>query len=83
MACEVAVVASNVGGLPEVMEHGVTGFLHDQTDLDGMAASAIGLLTDPALHRRVTEAARARVSDEFCVNRVVPMYERYYERMLG
>jgi N-acetyl-alpha-D-glucosaminyl L-malate synthase BshA len=83
MACEVAVVASNVGGLPEVMEHGVTGFLHDQTDLDGMAASAIGLLTDPALHRRVTDAARARVSDEFCVNRVVPMYERYYERMLG
>jgi hypothetical protein len=31
----------------------------------------------------VTDAARARVSDEFCVNRVVPMYERYYERMLG
>jgi N-acetyl-alpha-D-glucosaminyl L-malate synthase BshA len=83
MACEVPVVASNVGGLPEVMEHGVTGFLHDQTDLDGMAASAIGLLTDSALHRRVTDAARARVSEEFCVNRVVPMYERYYERMLA
>ena len=61
MACEVPVVASNVGGLPEVIEHGVTGFLHDQTDLDGMAASAIALLTDPALHRRVTDAARARV----------------------
>ena len=64
------------------MEHGVTGFLHDQTDLDGMAASAIGLLADPALHRRVTDAARTRVSEEFSVNRVVPMYERYYERML-
>ena len=60
MACEVPVVASNVGGLPEVIEHGVTGFLHDQTDLDGMAASAIALLTDPALHRRVTDAARAQ-----------------------
>ena len=83
MACDVPVVASNVGGLPEVIAHGVTGFLHDQTDLDGMAASAIALLTDPALHRRVTDAARTRVSDEFCVNRVVPMYERYYERMLA
>ena len=83
MACEVPVVASNVGGLPEVIAHGVTGFLHDPADLDGMAASAIALLTDPALHRRVTDAARTRVREEFCVSRVVPMYERYYERMLG
>ncbi len=83
MACEVPVVASNVGGLPEVITHGVTGFLHDQTDLDGMAASAISLLTDPALHRRVADAARTRVREEFCVDRVVPMYERYYERMLA
>ena len=48
-----------------------------------MAASAIALLTDPALHRRVTDAARTRVGEEFCVDRIVPMYERYYERMLG
>ena len=41
MACEVPVVASNVGGLPEVIEHGVTGFLHPPDDLDGMAASAV------------------------------------------
>jgi N-acetyl-alpha-D-glucosaminyl L-malate synthase BshA len=83
MACDVPVVASNVGGLPEVIAHGVTGFLHDAADLEGMAASAIGLLTDPALHRRITDAARTRVREEFCVSRVVPMYERYYERMLG
>ena len=82
MACEVPVVASNVGGLPEVIEHGATGFLHDPADLDGMAASATALLTDPALHRRVVEAARARVDEAFCVDRIVPMYERYYERML-
>jgi N-acetyl-alpha-D-glucosaminyl L-malate synthase BshA len=82
MACEVPVVASNVGGLPEVMAHGQTGFLHEPADLDGMAASAVALLVDPALHRRVAEAACARVREEFCVDRVVPMYERYYERML-
>jgi N-acetyl-alpha-D-glucosaminyl L-malate synthase BshA len=83
MACEVPVVASNVGGLPEVIEHGVTGFLHEPEDIDGMAESAIGLLTDDALHQRVASAACTRVREEFCVNRVVPMYERYYERVLG
>jgi glycosyltransferase involved in cell wall biosynthesis len=83
MACEVPVVASNVGGLPEVIEHGVTGFLHEPDDLDGMAASALALLSDSALHQQVAKAACARVRKEFCVNRVVPMYEQYYERVLA
>ena len=83
MACEVPVVASNVGGLPEVISHGVSGFLRDPADLDGMAGDAIALLTDPVLHRAIADAARARVRDEFCVDRVVPMYERYYERVLA
>ena len=52
MACEVPVVASRVGGLPEVIEHGVSGFLHAPDDLDGMAAERVALLTDPALHAR-------------------------------
>jgi N-acetyl-alpha-D-glucosaminyl L-malate synthase BshA len=82
MACEVPVVASNVGGVPEVISHGVTGFLHDPEDVDGMAASAVTLLTDQDLHHRVAVAASRRVRDEFSVERVVPMYERYYERML-
>ena len=83
MACDVPVVASNVGGLPEVISHGVSGFLRDPGDLDGMAGDAIALLTDPVLHRAIADAARARVQDEFCVDRVVPMYERYYERVLA
>ena len=72
MACEVPVVASNVGGLPEVIEHGVTGFLHDPDDLDEMAASAVALLTDPALHRTVAQArvpprrARSSASSVSC-----------------
>jgi L-malate glycosyltransferase len=83
MACEVPVVASNVGGLPEVIEHGVSGFLHAPTDLDGMAHSAIALLTDPALHYRISETACARVREHFCVDLVVPMYEHYYEHVLA
>jgi L-malate glycosyltransferase len=83
MACEVPVVASNVGGLPEVISHGVSGFLRDPFDVGGMADDAIALLTDPLLHRTIADAARARVRNEFCVDRVVPMYERYYERVLA
>ena len=83
MACEVPVVASRVGGLPEVISHGSTGFLHEPADLDGMAASAVALLTDPALHAYVSEAACSRVRETFCVDMVVPMYEEYYRQVAG
>jgi N-acetyl-alpha-D-glucosaminyl L-malate synthase BshA len=83
MACDVPVVASNVGGLPEVIEHGRTGFLHQPEDLDGMAASALALLQDATLHARVTQAARQQVSEAYCVDRVVPMYEAYYQQVVG
>jgi L-malate glycosyltransferase len=78
MACEVPVVASNVGGLPEVIEHGVTGFLHHPEDLDGMAASALTLLTDAERHAAITRAAHHRARERFCEERVVPMYEGLY-----
>jgi N-acetyl-alpha-D-glucosaminyl L-malate synthase BshA len=79
MACEVPVVASRVGGLPEVIEHGISGFLHPLDALDDMAASGVAMLTDPARHRQIAEAARRRVHDQFCAERVVPMYESCYE----
>ena len=82
MACEVPVVASRVGGLPEVIQHGVTGYLHLPEDLDGMAASASAILADPALSRRIASAARASACERFCAERVVPMYEKYYESVL-
>lgn len=83
MACEVPVVASNVGGLPEVIDHDVSGYLHAPDDLDGMAASAVRLLTDSALHYRIAETACSRVREFFCVDLVVPMYEHYYEHVLS
>jgi N-acetyl-alpha-D-glucosaminyl L-malate synthase BshA len=83
MACEVPVVASRVGGLPEVIEHGVSGFLHDPDEIDEMARSAIALLTDSALHERMGRAACQRVRQEFCVERVVPMYEACYREILA
>ena len=82
MACDVPVVASNIGGLAELVEDSVTGFLHNPEDLDGMAASALRILTDDALHRRMAEAATRRARQQYCDSRIVPMYEAYYQEIL-
>jgi N-acetyl-alpha-D-glucosaminyl L-malate synthase BshA len=82
MACGVPVVASRVGGLHEVIDHEVTGFLHRPDDLDGMAGSGIAVLTDAELHARVAAAARRTVRQRFCRDLVVPRYEAFYAQVL-
>jgi len=82
MACGVPVVASRVGGLPEVITDGLTGYLRDPDDHAGMAAAVLDLLDDPSLRQRVAHLARASVVDRFDEDRVVPMYEALYERLL-
>jgi glycosyltransferase involved in cell wall biosynthesis len=72
-----------VGGLPEVIENGVSGFLHPLDGEDEMAASAIALLMDPVQHQRVAQAACRRVREHFSVDRVVPMYEECYRKLLS
>ena len=81
MACEVPVVASAVGGLPEVIEHGRTGFLHAPDDLAGMARSGLAVLEDVELRARITAEARRTVTERFCTAVVVPLYEACYERL--
>jgi N-acetyl-alpha-D-glucosaminyl L-malate synthase BshA len=83
MACEVPVVASRVGGLPEVVDEGTTGFLHEPGDLEGMAASIVRLLTDVSLHRRAAVASRKVAQERFCDSKIVPLYEAYYEEVLA
>jgi L-malate glycosyltransferase len=83
MACEVPVIASRVGGLPEVVESGVSGFLHPPDDLDGMAASGIALLSDRDLHQRIGLGGRTVVHGRYCSDRIVPQYERFYEAVLA
>lgn len=83
MACEVPVVAARVGGLPEVIEDGVTGFLCHPDDLDGMARAAMRLLTDDRLRARIGADARRMVRERFCDEKIVPIYEKYYEEILA
>lgn len=83
MACGVPVVASRIGGLPEVVDDGRTGFLHPPEDLDGMAASTVRLLTDGALHARFAAAAAETARTRFCDDRIVPLYEAFYREILA
>jgi N-acetyl-alpha-D-glucosaminyl L-malate synthase BshA len=81
MACAVPVLASAVGGLPEVVVEGETGFLTPVGDVDGMIDRALRVLRDDALHARLRTAA-ARRALEFAAERIVPRYERVYEDVL-
>jgi N-acetyl-alpha-D-glucosaminyl L-malate synthase BshA len=83
MACRVPVVASRVGGLPEVIDDGETGFLHVPGDLSGMAASTLRLLTDAPLQAKMAQSARHAAKSRFCDDRIVPIYEAYYEEILA
>ena len=83
MACGVPVVGSRVGGLPEVVESGVTGELLPVGDLDGMAQAALSYLTDEGRARRAAEAGRARAVERFSAERVVPAYEAVYGEVLA
>jgi L-malate glycosyltransferase len=83
MACEVPVVASKVGGLPEIIEDGVTGFACPPDAIEMMAERAITLLTDASLHELMARAAAEMVRNRFCTDLVVPQYEAEYESVLA
>ena len=83
MACGVATVTTNVGGIPELVTHGVNGFMEPVGDIAAQAARAVELLTDDASHARIASAGRARAREQFSTERIIPQYERYYEDVLG
>jgi N-acetyl-alpha-D-glucosaminyl L-malate synthase BshA len=82
MACEVPVVASRVGGLPEVVDEGVNGFLHAPADVEGMASSLVRIVTDEALRDRLGAEGRRAAIERFSASRIVPMYEAAYETIV-
>jgi N-acetyl-alpha-D-glucosaminyl L-malate synthase BshA len=83
MACEVPVIASNVGGLPEIVRQGATGYTCDPDDVVQMSRLAIDLLLDPPRRKAIGRAAAGMVRTEYCADRIVPLYERAYARAQG
>lgn len=82
MACEVVPIATRVGGVPEVIEHGKSGFLAEVGDVDTMARYAIDLLSDEPRLRELGKQARAAAQEKFCSTKVVAQYEDFYRRVL-
>lgn len=83
MACELPVIASNVGGIPEVVTDGETGFLSDVGDVEKMGADATRLLVDGELRRKMGQAARESAISRYSTDLVIPQYIEFYERVLA
>ncbi len=82
MACEVPVVSSNAGGIPELNVEGVTGFLCDVGDVKTMAEKSIYILEDETRLKEFKHQAKQRALD-FDIDKIVPMYEQYYVETLN
>jgi N-acetyl-alpha-D-glucosaminyl L-malate synthase BshA len=82
MACEVPVVATNVGGVPEVIEHGIDGFLFTPRDVEIGARYAMEILSRPDRGREMGKVARVNAKKKYCANDVIPMYESYYRQVI-
>jgi N-acetyl-alpha-D-glucosaminyl L-malate synthase BshA len=82
MACELPVVSSSVGGLPELVVHGETGYIAEIGDIDRMSKYAIELLTNTTRYNFFAEASRKRAVEMFPVDKMVDRYEQYYRAVL-
>jgi len=82
MACEVPVIASRVGGVPEVVNDGETGFLSEVGDIDKMAEDAARLLADADLRRNMGRRARESALARYQTDIVIPQYIEFYEKVL-
>ncbi len=83
MACEVPVISSSVGGLPELVVHNQTGYIAEIGDTDRMARYAIELLTNETKRVMFAKEGRKRAVEQFNLNKIVDEYERHYEKVMN
>ncbi|MGC9292587.1 MAG: N-acetyl-alpha-D-glucosaminyl L-malate synthase BshA [Acidobacteriaceae bacterium] len=82
MACEVPTIGTAVGGVPELIEDGVTGMLFPVGAVEAMGEAAIALLKEPDRLQAMAQAGRKVAKHTFCSTKVVPQYEKFYESVL-
>lgn len=82
MACEVPVISSNAGGLPEVNINGVTGYMSDIGDVESMAANALKILSDDSVLATMRTNALAQ-AQKFNIEYILPQYEDYYKKLIA
>jgi glycosyltransferase involved in cell wall biosynthesis len=83
MACGVVPVATRVGGIPELIAHGYSGFLEAPGDISGQASRIVSLFKDENLHSRMSAVGRSIAVERFSTEKIIPQYERYYEAVMG
>ena len=83
LACGVPVIGTRAGGLPEVVQDGVTGVLRDVGDVEGMSAAAVDILSSTERWQSMSDAAAADARKRFSQGDVVTRYEDFYTRVLG
>ena len=81
MACQVPVISTNTGGMPELNVQGVTGFMSNVGDVDDMAKNSIFILSDNERLAKFKSNALNRAK-EFDINVILPLYENYYQKVL-
>ncbi len=82
MSCGVPVVASNIGGLPELIDHGVNGFLCPLDNVDAFSERVRQIISDDAVQKKMGESARNKAVEHFDNERIIPVYESFYEQTL-
>jgi N-acetyl-alpha-D-glucosaminyl L-malate synthase BshA len=82
MGCQVPVISSNAGGIPEINIHGVTGFLTPVGDIEAMAAHSIDLLSDEVKLNQFKQNALNQ-AQRFNIDAIIPAYEKLYKSVVG
>ncbi len=83
MACGVPPVATLTGGVPDLIQHGIDGFMEPVGDMEAQANRIVNLLTDDSLYQSVSRAARRTALKRFCTELIIPRYEAHYQRILA
>jgi N-acetyl-alpha-D-glucosaminyl L-malate synthase BshA len=83
MACGVPCIGTRIGGIPEVIEDGKTGYICELGDVQGVVKKAVNLLQNNKLHRQMTEDVQHAVKEHFSSEKIVSQYEKMYYEMLG
>lgn len=82
MACEVVPIATNAGGTPELIDHGLDGFLTEVGDIETMAKYSIEILSDDEKLREMGKMARFKAQSTYCASKIIPLYEDFYREVL-
>ncbi|HWT65096.1 MAG TPA: N-acetyl-alpha-D-glucosaminyl L-malate synthase BshA [Terracidiphilus sp.] len=83
MACKVPAIATRVGGVPELVDDGVSGLLFNVGDVEAMAAGTVALLKDRDRLEVMRDEARKTARSRFCASLIIPRYVQYYEQVLS